>query len=115
MYLLNKIMKILGLHGFSSESDYNLHNTGVAIINDGEIIAAVDEERYSRIKIDGSFPHKSLADIYEISNISANEIDIVAIPDKKPLWQLLKVSKYINNTFFCCAYKVHKIYNSTKC
>lgn len=92
-------MNILGLHGFSSKSNYKLHNTGVAIVKHGEIVAAIDEERYSRIKTDGSFPNKSLKDIYKISGILPSEINIVAIPDKSPLWQLLKVSEYIFKTF----------------
>ena len=92
-------MIILGLHGFSAKSKTKLHNTGVAITKNGKIIAAVDEERYSRIKNDGSFPFKSLEDIYKIANISPKNIDIVAIPDKKPIQQLFLVTKYVFKTF----------------
>lgn len=39
---------------------FGYHDSSVAIIDNGEIIVAADEERFSRIKHDNSFPHKSI-------------------------------------------------------
>ena len=40
-------MRILGLH-------VETHDTGAALIESGKIITAINEERLSRIKMDGS-------------------------------------------------------------
>ena len=91
---------ILGLHGFSSKSQRTMHNSGVCIIKNGEIIAAIDEERYSRVKNEGSFPVKALNDIFKICKINAKSIDYVAMPDNTPLWQFKSVTKYAIKTYF---------------
>ncbi|RBP28396.1 carbamoyltransferase [Oceanihabitans sediminis] len=91
---------ILGLHGFSSNSKREMHNSGVCIVKNGEIIAAVDEERYTRNKNEGRFPIEALRDVLKISGLKASEIDIVAMPDKSPLWQFKAVTKYAIQTYF---------------
>ncbi|WP_452232074.1 carbamoyltransferase family protein [Lacinutrix sp. MEBiC02595] len=90
---------ILGIHGFSSKSQRGMHNSGVCIIKNGVVIAAVDEERYSRKKNEGRFPLESLKDVFEISGITASEIDIVAMPDVSPLKQFRLVTKYAVKTY----------------
>ena len=77
-----------------------MHNSGVCISRNGEILAAIDEERYSRKKNEGRFPFKALDDIFKICNIKPENIDIVAMPDKSPLWQMKSVTKYAIKTFF---------------
>lgn len=91
---------ILGIHGFSSKSQRTMHNSGVCIVKNGEIIAAIDEERYSRNKNEGRFPIKALDDIFKICGIKPENIDFVAMPDKSPLWQFKAVTKYAIRTFF---------------
>ncbi|MCL5129356.1 carbamoyltransferase C-terminal domain-containing protein [Algibacter sp. L4_22] len=91
---------ILGIHGFSSKSKREMHNSGVCIVKNGEIIAAVDEERYTRNKNEGRFPVDALSDVFKIGGIKASEIDIVAMPDKSPLWQFKAVTKYAMRTYF---------------
>lgn len=44
-------MKILGLSAF-------YHDSAAALVIDGEIVAAAQEERFTRIKHDESFPKK---------------------------------------------------------
>jgi len=68
-------MIVLGINdGFDS---------GAAIIKDGVIVAAINEERLSRIKFhEGHYygwPAQSLSKVFEISNIKPEEVDIVAI------------------------------------
>ena len=48
-----KNLKILGISAF-------FHDSSAALIIDGEIINAVQEERFTRIKHDPSFPTKSI-------------------------------------------------------
>lgn len=91
---------ILGIHGFSSKSDRTMHNSGVCILKNGEILASIDEERYSRKKNEGKFPFSSLNDIFKIIGLKPENIDLVAMPDRSPLWQFGAVTKYAIHTFF---------------
>ena len=90
---------LIGIHGFSASSHQKLHNTGVALIKDGEIISAIDEERLSRIKNEGSFPFKALEEICRINNLKVEDVELIAMPDREPLWQFSKTIKYIAKTF----------------
>jgi len=64
-------MKILGIN--------TGHDSGAAIIDDGKIAAAVNEERYSRIKMHWGLPKRSIARVFEISGIKPGEIDYAAV------------------------------------
>ena len=60
-------MYILGLN-------CHLHNASVSLVKDGQLIAAAEEERFSRIKYDGNFPMQSLNFCLEKEKISLKEI-----------------------------------------
>lgn len=90
---------ILGIHGFSAHSNRTMHNSGVALLKNGEIIFASDEERFTRIKNDGAFPFQALEAMYKETGVLPKDITYVAMPDKKPIWQLRKVIKYIIKTY----------------
>ena len=59
----------------------NSHDSGAAVIRDGKIIAAINEERLSRIKMDGNPPVLSIAKVLEISGITPKQVDIIALSD----------------------------------
>jgi carbamoyltransferase len=90
---------ILGLHGFSSHSKRLLHDTGVSLIQDGKIIAALNEERISRQKNDGKFPKLSYKKLCETYNLKPDDIIAVAFPDKRSIWQTYNILKYILKTY----------------
>jgi carbamoyltransferase len=90
---------ILGIHGFSAHSNRTMHNSGVALLKNGEIIFATDEERFTRVKNDGVFPFKALEAMYKETGVSPSDITYIAMPDKKPIWQFRKVIKYIVITY----------------
>ena len=58
------------------------HDSAACIIKNGEIIAACQEERFSRIKHDSGFPYNSIKYCVEASNISYKEIDYVTFYEK---------------------------------
>jgi len=95
-----KDIYVLGRHGFSAHSNRTMHNSGVALLKNGEIIFASDEERFTRIKNDGVFPFQALDAMYKETGISPEKISYVAMPDRKPLWQLRKILKYTIKTYF---------------
>lgn len=64
-------MKVLGLATMGSSS--------AAVIVDGVVIAAIEEERLTRLKNDGGFPYKAIELCLEIANLGLSDIDIVAV------------------------------------
>ena len=68
-------MYILGISAF-------YHDAACAIIKNGEIIAAAQEERFSRIKNDKNFPAGSLRFCLDFANISIEDIEAVAFYEK---------------------------------
>lgn len=58
------------------------HDAACAIIKDGEIIAAAQEERFSRIKNDKDFPIRALQFCLDQANISIHDVDAVAFYEK---------------------------------
>ena len=53
--------------------------SAACIIKDGKLIAAVEEERLSRIKNDGAFPILSIKEVLKISSTDIQEVDVIAV------------------------------------
>ena len=68
-------MKILGISSF-------YHDSAVALVDDGKIVFAAQEERFSRKKHDNRFPHNAINACFETVNLSINDIDYIAFYDK---------------------------------
>ncbi len=58
------------------------HDSAACIVRDGEIVAAAQEERFSRIKHDHRFPHHAVEYCLREAGITADELDHVAFYDK---------------------------------
>ncbi len=57
------------------------HDTGVALIEeDGTILGAQSEERFSRIKMDGGFPFRAFEHLQKTFHFKASDLSSVAIP-----------------------------------
>lgn len=95
-----KDIYVLGIHGFSAHSKRTMHNSGVALLKNGEVIFASDEERFTRIKNDGVFPFQALEAMYKETGVLPKDIAYIAMPDRKPIWQLRKIIKYTIKTYF---------------
>jgi len=68
-------MNILGISAF-------YHDSAAAIIVDGEIMAAAQEERFTRKKHDSSFPSNAIKYCLEAAGIEVEQIDTVVFYDK---------------------------------
>ena len=66
---------ILGISAF-------YHDSAAALVVDGEIVAAAQEERFTRKKHDPEFPANAIAYCLEAANIDASRLDYVAFYDK---------------------------------
>jgi carbamoyltransferase len=57
------------------------HDTGVALVDrGGRILAAVSEERLSRVKMDGGFPFRALETVQRMTGVRWQDLDAVAVP-----------------------------------
>ena len=68
-------MKILGISAF-------YHDAAAAIIIDGEIVAAAQEERFTRKKFDASFPKNAVKFCLDYAGTSLNDLDAIVFYDK---------------------------------
>jgi len=54
------------------------HDASAALILDGKVIGAVEEERFTGIKHDASFPSNAIKWLYDVNNITGDDISVVA-------------------------------------
>ncbi len=66
---------ILGISAF-------YHDSAAVLLNDGEIAAAAQEERFTRKKHDHSFPQRAITYCLEEAGITANDLAYVAFYEK---------------------------------
>ncbi|AXY75438.1 hypothetical protein D3H65_16255 [Paraflavitalea soli] len=86
-------MTILGISAF-------YHDAAAAIIQDGEVIAAAQEERFTRKKHDASFPMQSIRFCLEYAGCSLNDLDAIVFYEKP----LLKFERLLE-TYYAFAPK----------
>ncbi|MEZ5836491.1 MAG: carbamoyltransferase [Geminicoccaceae bacterium] len=68
-------MHILGISAF-------YHDSAAALVRDGEIVAAAQEERFTRIKHDSAFPTHAAGYCLEAAGIDMGDVDHVVFYDK---------------------------------
>ena len=68
-------MKILGISAF-------YHDSAASIVIDGKIIAAAQEERFSRIKHDSSFPFEAIKFCLKFAKIKLKDLNYIVFYEK---------------------------------
>ena len=66
---------ILGISAF-------YHDSAACILRDGEIIAAAQEERFTRKKHDPSYPHNAIEFVLNYSNLKLRDVDKIVFFEK---------------------------------
>jgi len=69
------VINILGISAF-------YHDSAATLIQDGEIIAAAQEERFSRVKHDSRFPKNAINYVLEEGKVELNNIDYIVFFEK---------------------------------
>jgi len=69
------------------------HDSAAALLKDGHVVAAVEEERFSRKKFDDDFPKMAIDWCLNEINITPSQIDSVAFYDKP----ILKFERLLDN------------------
>lgn len=85
--------KILGISAY-------YHDAAACILMDGKIVAAAQEERFTRIKHDASFPAHAIKYCLKETNTQLNELDAIVFYDKP----LLKFERLLE-TYYAFAPK----------
>ncbi len=67
--------RILGLSAF-------YHDSAAAVVVDGRVVAAAQEERFTRLKHDASFPSRAVAFCLAEAGIQASDLDYIAFYEK---------------------------------
>jgi carbamoyltransferase len=68
-------MRVLGISAF-------YHDSAAALVDGGRIVAAAQEERFTRKKHDSSFPKNAITDCLEEAGARLNKLDHVVFYDK---------------------------------
>ncbi|HEV3397588.1 MAG TPA: carbamoyltransferase, partial [Xanthobacteraceae bacterium] len=68
-------MRILGISAF-------YHDSAACLLEDGRIVAAAQEERFTRKKHDANFPHHAARYCLDAGGVDIGEVDYVAFYDK---------------------------------
>jgi carbamoyltransferase len=68
-------MRILGISAY-------YHDSACALVEDGRVLAAAHEERFTRRKHDASFPHNAIRSCLQTAGWTPSDIDYVAFYDK---------------------------------
>jgi len=68
-------MRILGISAY-------YHDSAAALLRDGQVVAAAQEERFTRRKHDAAFPHQAVRACLAATGTRVDEIDFVAFYDK---------------------------------
>jgi carbamoyltransferase len=58
------------------------HDSSAAIVQDGKLIAAAEEERFSRVKHDGRVPFGAIEYCLRAAGIEMKDVDWIAYPDR---------------------------------
>ena len=79
-------MIVLGISGL-------YHDSAAALLEDGEILAAAQEERFTRIKNDASFPVNSIKYCLNVKQMDLKEVDVVVYYDNP----VLTLDRFVKN------------------
>ena len=66
---------ILGISAF-------YHDSAACILKNGEIFAAAQEERFTRIKHDASYPYNAVKFVLDYANLKLSEVDQIVFFEK---------------------------------
>jgi len=61
--------------------------SGAAVVIDGKVVAAVNEERLNRSKMCMGFPELSILEVLKIAKVRSHELDAVAVATENLFWK----------------------------
>ena len=70
------------------------HDAGAALVKNGQVVAAVHEERLNNIKGFQGTPVKAISKVFEISQIDPSDLNLIVLASYHPLEVFIYSSKY---------------------
>lgn len=94
------------------------HDAGAALVRNGSVLAAIQEERLINIKHFAGIPEQSIALVFNIANIHPSQVSLIALvsydpPGRENLQSLgtkilLKLSPLLHSDPYLCFYRSYK-------
>ena len=78
-------MNVLGIWGWSADSEGPTHESGACVVSDGRLLAAVTEERLTRKKNDGAYPFGAIREVLRLAGLESRDLDLVSMAGLPPL------------------------------
>jgi carbamoyltransferase len=99
-------MIVLGVHGgtnFEHEDDvagFVSHDSAAVLVRDGEVVAAIEEERLNRIKHSNAYPVRAIEACLKIANCTLDEVDIIATNQSASLYEYQAKIRFLRDSQF---------------
>jgi carbamoyltransferase len=87
-----RIVNILGI--------WDGHDSGAALLVDGRLVAAVNEERFSRRKLEVGFPSDSIAACLAMVSLRPSQVDAVAVSTADPAKALARCVPWTQEQYY---------------
>ncbi len=94
-------MLVLGFHGGSKQIDednrvgYASHDSACALIEDGRLVAAIEEERLNRVKHSNFFPLQAISLCLSERSVSLRDVDVIATNVSEHLLDMHAVNRFM--------------------
>ncbi|MEM7153864.1 MAG: carbamoyltransferase C-terminal domain-containing protein [Myxococcota bacterium] len=94
-------MIVLGFHGGrrrlgqDNRLGYGFHDATAVVVRDGDVVAAVEDERLTRVKHGNYFPERAIRAVLDIAGVGLDEVDAVANNWSKPTWDFESIQEMV--------------------
>ena len=79
-------MLVLGIHGgYRQETEdmepdaWSMHDGAAVLLKDGEVVAAIEEERLNRVKHSNFFPNRAIRACLDYAGVTADQLDHIVV------------------------------------
>ena len=85
-------------HELTLGLSYGYHDSAAAILQNGEIISAIQEERITRVKGDSRFPINAIQEVLILANLSLSDVSSVVFYEK-PMLKFERILRDIGGNY----------------
>jgi carbamoyltransferase len=85
-------MLVLGFHSYSPVREFEemdiawgSHDAAAVLLENGKVLAAIEEERLSRVKHSSAFPARAIRRCLELAGVELHQIDWIAVGGSEPM------------------------------
>jgi len=96
-------MIVLGIHGGDQlahedgADGFSLHDAAAVLTRDADIVAAIEEERLSRIKHSNSFPFHAIGACLDQGGVRWSDVDAIAVNLSEPFISLMERAAFLQD------------------